>query len=85
MQSSTQINATKARMDKEVLALRAKSIFFKTLKYLSLIVASIVPVNEITIMNAVLKKPLIIPPCMNAVLKLSKLKKLCGNANLFEE
>ena len=42
MQSSTQINATKARMDKEVLALRAKSIFFKTLKYLSLIVASIV-------------------------------------------
>ena len=29
MQSSTQINATKARMDKEVLALRAKSIFFK--------------------------------------------------------
>lgn len=29
MQSSTQINATKARMDKEVLALRAKSIFLK--------------------------------------------------------
>lgn len=41
MQSSTQINATKARMDKEVLALRAK-VYFKTLKYLSLIVASIV-------------------------------------------
>ena len=32
MQSSTQINATKARMYNEVLALRAKSIFFKTLK-----------------------------------------------------
>ena len=42
MQNSTQINTQRAGIDKEILALRAKSIFFKVLKYAALILASIV-------------------------------------------
>ena len=42
MQNSTQINTQRAGIDKEILALRVKSIFFKVLKYAALILASIV-------------------------------------------
>ncbi len=42
MQSNTEVNISKAKMDKELFALRAKSIFFKTLKYIALILAAIV-------------------------------------------
>ena len=40
MQNSTQINTQRAGIDKEILALRVKSIFFKVLKYAALILAN---------------------------------------------
>ena len=42
MQSNTEVNISKTKMDKELFVLRAKSIFFKTLKYIALILAAIV-------------------------------------------
>lgn len=36
MQNSTQINTQRAGIDKEILALRAKSIFFKVIKICSI-------------------------------------------------
>ena len=42
MQSNTEVNVAKVKMDKELFVLRAKSIFFKVLKYTALILAAIV-------------------------------------------